>query len=483
MNRVILHKDLEIFLFFYRLLLLLLLSSCQIAPLRSKAQPTVCIPSHYTQESATSLPSPIPWWEEFQDPQLNQLVEETLQCNQTLAQTWSRFRQAQAQYQIDASPLWPQIDLESQALHTQTLDRNARDALGNPITLRRSEPKWSLAAILNYEVDLWKRIQSQSESACLEVQASRADYEATALLLTGQVTELWFTLLEQRALEQILLEQIQNNQTLVELLELRFSVSISTAVDVLQQKQQLLGTQAQLSPVLSLQKVTEHQIHTFTGTPPSPCTPFPQSNTLPSLPPLPAIGSPCELLQNRPDLRAAADRVLAADRDVAVAIADLYPKLSLSLSYEFSSLDFFEIWERQISQILANLLLPVIDGGQRQGEIRRRQAITRERVAALNQMFLEALLEVETALSSELYQKQLIEDLEQQLSVARANVEASTSQYQNGLSDYLPVIAATTTLQDLERRLISEQRTLLVHRSTLYRALGGSWTQQLCGEF
>jgi outer membrane protein TolC len=123
--------------------------------------------------------------------------------------------------------------------------------------------------------------------------------------------------------------------------------------------------------------------------------------------------------------------------------------------------------------LFGDLVAPLIDWGERKAEVERRQAIVNEELARYTQVFLVAIEEVENALWLEQQQKELIDAVNEQLRIAKANLSETRSRYMQGLSDYLPVLAALQSVQTLEREILLRQRQLILIRILLYRALGG----------
>lgn len=475
---------------------LLTLSGCMLHDVPDYAEPAVAVPEVFirgTGDSATAEPSLERWWEIFNDPELNGLVERTLQGNLDLRQAWRRLEQAGAIRRISRSELFPQVEGRAGASKTETTLRDeaaAASVAGAPTIPGMPAPappskvetetdRFFVSAGLGWEIDLWKRISSATRADRLEALATRQDVEETALFLTGSVAETWFQLLEQEQLLSLLEEQVALGETLEELVALRFSVGTGSALDVLQQRQQVAATRAEIPPVRSRLASLQHDLAVLMGRPPRKSDFEIENNAYPSLPPLPDVDTPAALLARRPDLRAARLRVQAADYDVASAIADRLPRISFSIDYELSADEIENIYNQEVLSAAGNLLLPIIDGGRRRAEVDRREAVTLERLDRFGSLFLNALVEVEDALVQERYQLELLDQIDRQVELARSNLEEARSRYANGLNDYLTVITAINSLQILQRRQISERRALLVTRSRLYRALGGSWTGEL----
>jgi outer membrane protein TolC len=274
-------------------------------------------------------------------------------------------------------------------------------------------------------------------------------------------------------------EQIQVSQSLLELTEVRFGVGAGSAVDVLQQRQQLEATQAEIPVVRSTLNTSYHQLAVLLGSTPGSLDMLAPDGRLPALPPFPQLGAPALLLMARPDLQAAQLRLQAADFRVAAAVAERLPRLVLDLSYEFSARSFATVFRQEVGSLVGNLVLPLIDGGRRRNQVLRQKAATQELLDRFGQAYLEALLEIEDALVRERFQVELIKNLENQISLAQATLQESQSRYVYGLINYLTVLIAVQSLQGLQRRMISENRGLLSNRARLYRALGGHWTNSV----
>jgi len=462
----------------FSLLFLLVIAGCSPYTVRSLEQPTVAIPQTY-HHGATGERVLGQWWREFGDPRLNAAMERVFTENFELRQTWSRLAQTQALARIAGAEQIPQVDFRTGASRLHSVDREATDLRGSSLTRTANPDRYFVATGLTYEIDIWKRIASRRTAAQLESVASRQDVEATALLLTGAVVNVWLTCQEQYALLDVLREQIQVSQTLLKLTELRFSVGTGSAVNVLQQRQQLADTQAQVPVVQSLLETALNQLAVLLGRVPGSLDELAPSRSLPDLPPFPQLVSPTMLLVSRPDLQAAQLRLQSADYRVAAAVAERLPRLVLQLSYEFSARSWDTFFRQEIGSLIGDMITPLVDGGRRRNEVVRQKARVQELLDRFGQTYLTALREIEDALVQERQQRELIRNLERQMTLAQSTLDVSRSRYTHGLIDYLNVLVAVQSLQALQRRVISERKTLLSRRAELYRALGGKWTETL----
>lgn len=454
-------------------------SSCTVHHRLDLEEPRVEIPWDYYNLERNGTAYQCEWWKEYGVPELDVLVDQALSQNLDLKQSWWRVAEACWEAKVVASQKFPEITTSPAVSHTRIKGSpmgffggiGGTEALSS-LGMQDNFTSYLLANSLTYEVDLWRRIDSETRAACYELRATREDMEAAAWLLTGSVVDLWFTIQEQQTLLDVIDYQIDVSRTQLELIELRYAMGQSSSLDVYQQRLQLSETEQQRTPVETVLRTAQNLMSTLVGKPPGSGEYLVQDGLV-DLPPFPDVGQPAELLCNRPDLRALHRRLQAADYLVAAAVADRFPKLTLAIDYDFESDNLADLFNNQISSILGALTLPVIDGGRRRAEVNRRQAVVCELVNAFGQGFLDALLDVEDSLVEEKQQLKLLEQIQEAYEISITNLEESNWHYINGNIDYLSVIAAIQAKQNLERRLVIEKKTLLTIRARLYRSLGG----------
>ncbi|MBD3335425.1 MAG: TolC family protein, partial [Candidatus Eisenbacteria bacterium] len=220
--------------------------------------------------------------------------------------------------------------------------------------------------------------------------------------------------------------------------------------------------------------VLEHRLAVLLGRAPQEPTQY-APNKLPALPPVPETGLPMDLVRRRPDIRAAYRRLQAADRDLAAAISNQYPRLSLNASVSTAEDDSGNLFESWAHSFAANLLAPIFYGGQLRAEVDRNEALKQQRLYEYGQATLVAFQEVEDALIQEEKQRERIRSLEEQAHYAEQSYERLRNEYFNGVSNYIDVLTALTDYQELRRELLSAQLVLLEFRIALYRALAGGF--------
>ncbi|MDE0890220.1 MAG: efflux transporter outer membrane subunit [Phycisphaerales bacterium] len=446
---------------------------CSPHTMRDSDLPETEIPGSFEAPAGPTVEAPNAWWNSFDEPGLDRTMQRAFEANLGLRQAWSRLDQANAQATIAGAFLYPDINLDASAGRTRV------DPADRPAN---STDRFAIGLGLSWELDLWKKIANRADAASLIARASRADAEQTALLLSGSVVDLWFTIQEKQQLLALLAEQIELSRTLLELTELRYGQGVGDALQVLQQRLQLESVTSTLPEIRITLETSRNQLAVLLARAPESLeadTPLAMDPTLPELPPFPTLPTPRDLLDRRPDLRAAYDRVAAADLEVAVAIAEMLPAIRLSLAGSFTSDQFSTLFDSTVASITGSLLQPVFDGNRREAEADRRRAILDERLDAFTERFLIALREVEDAIDRERHLVDLLRQIRNQVDLANKTLAESRRRFANGQIEYLDVITSIRALQDLQRRDVSVQRTVLANRASLLLALGGQWTRSL----
>lgn len=413
-------------------------------------------PPRYQRTSGTLGSASPAWWRSFDDPTLDRQVTDALAGNLAQQQLARRIDQAAAALRVEGAALFPQVDL------TGSLGYDSLDP-GN------SGHSASFGGLFAWELDLWGRLRSGRTARRRELDAAFQDWLGGRLMLSASVAETRMIALEQRARLDLLAAQIDTNQTLLELVRLRVGQGIASRVDLLQQERQLDATRALVPPAEAELTAAEYALDTLLGRSPG-SGPRDGRRRLPALPPLPSAGIPSDLLKNRPDLLAQWNRILALDAEVGQALADRLPRITLGGALSRGRIDDMT---RTITGLIAEAALPVVDGGARRAEVDRRRALLEEALLGYSNRYLEAIRDVETALVRERKQDERIRLVERQLATARETLEETRVRYSQGLTDYLPVIDALTSVQALELGTLALRRQALDLRIGLHRALGG----------
>ncbi len=405
------------------------------------------------------------WWRAFDDEGLDALIEEALTGNFALWAVRDRLDQARAVARRSGADLWPSLD--GRAGVSREVERTAR-------TGRDYETSYSLGVLAGYEVDLWGRIRATRGAALLEARAREQDLQAAAISLAATVARTWYQWVETRARQDLVAEQLATNRRYLDVITLQFRKGRAGATDVLQQKQLVERTQGELIRLQSAEAALAHALAVLAGRAPG-ALQWPAATTLPDLPPLPATGVPAAWVHRRPDVAAAARRVQAADGQLAAAIADQFPRLSLSADAATAAGRVGDLFDNWFASLAANLTAPLFEGGRLRAEVDRTRAVAAEALHAYGQAVVVSLAEVEDALVRERRQGEYVASLAEQLALARQATDQTLENYTKGTTDFLRYLTALQSYQSLQRQYLAARLELVLGRIELYRALAGGW--------
>ena len=447
---------------------------CSCAPTVRQADVDSVIerPAAFSLSGAGEVPDK--WWTVLGDAELNKLVEASLKDNLNLIATWDRLAEARAAARRSNAGHYPSLTGDGGASRTRT---ETHKGAGGPLAPmgRSYTSNFSLGLIASYEVDLWGRVRSTSDAAALDVLVSQEDLDAAAITLTAEVAQTWYRLLESREQLTLLDSQIETSKQVLELVELRFKLGKVPAIDMLQQKQQLESKLAEKAQAHSRRALLKHQLAVLLGKAPGGFKAG--GGALPKkLPDLPETGLSADLVRRRPDIRSAHFQVAAANKRVAAAIADRFPRVSLSLQAGTSTSKVRDLFDNWFATLAANLTAPIIDGGARAAEVDRTKAVASRQLHTYAQKILVAIKEVEDALAREARQREYIDSLGKQLKLSDEVIAKTRQRYANGdrAVDYLRTLATLESHQRLQRTYLLARRELIEIRIGLYRALAGS---------
>ena len=448
--------------------------------LAAPAEPTVRLDAlSYSQPSA-GTPAAEPWWRDFGDPVLAELVDEGLSSNHDLAATWSRSLQAEALARQSLAGLLPSLAADLSASSAPLDSLGFMFGTGGLQSGDAPELYHSGGASLglSWQADIWGRQALSWRSGRYDAQAAAGDRDALALALSSSIAGFWYDLVAAGAQQVLVEEQVAVNSSLLELAELRFERGEVTALDVLQQRQQQAGSRATLPAVRAQRRLLEQQLLVLLGRPPTEPPP-----SLPAALPEPSdeatIGEPGDLLSNRPDLRAAFARLQARQAERKAATRQLLPSLGFSGEAGRQWMVSEETRELDSWSIGAGLSVPIFQGGQVRAAVQAASAAEQAAARDMDQALLSALAEVEGALVQQReFAEQLAATREQALWAGRA-FDESRQRYREGLATYVSVLTALQASQQAQLSALAAQRDLLGARIALHQALGGRWSRDL----
>ena len=419
-----------------------------------------------------------PWWQRFDDAQLDVLQTQALANNLTLQVAAARLAQARAQVAGASAGLFPQIGLGARA---SRLKISANRPLSNYASPNFStvQNDYNLALTVNYELDLSGRVSSGIESARASSEQSAIDLENTRLLVTADLASAYFNLRGLDAELDVLGRSIALQRRALGFVTARHDGGATSGLDVAQQQALLDNTLTQVDVLRRQRDPFEHVIATLTGTPAPLFTLAPDA--APSArdwaPPSIALGVPSDVLERRPDVASAERAMAAANAQIGVARAAFYPSILLAPQIGVDSRALGELFNAPslLWSLGVAATQTIFDGGRIRANVAFAAAGYDATVANYRRVVLTAMQEVEDGITGLAALDRASAQAKQAVDSSRRVLEMATNRYEGGATTYLDVINAQQALLGVERQatqLASQRRVTSVF---LVKALGGDW--------
>jgi NodT family efflux transporter outer membrane factor (OMF) lipoprotein len=453
------------------------LASCSSQRHAERADEVVDVPADYGAAGVDGIETQA-WCSDFGQPGLDTLVERAWAENLELKAAWARLEQAEAAADIAEAPLWPTVGADGGVSYSKRYLGDISEAAQGFLPDSQTETNWNLSAAAAYEIDVWGRLRHRARAADLDAAAVEASVRSLAMTLTSQVAEAWFDVIAQRERLELLEQQLVLSEDVLALTRRRFESGLVSALDVSQQQQNLESLRAQVATAAAQLMTSRHRLAVLIGEPPTDAVDV-DADDLPELAALPDPGVPADLLERRPDVRAAFLQLQAADERTAAAVADQLPSLQLSANIGLQAQELAKLFDQLFWTVAAGVSQPLFEGGRLRAEVRRSESAAEEQLYNYAQTLLTALREVRDALVLEQSQVERIEILRRELDQAEASLDIAQRQYRAGQLDYLRILTALQSLQQVEQTLLEARRQRLSYRISLCRALGGSWVEEI----
>ncbi|CAH0306071.1 Solvent efflux pump outer membrane protein SrpC [Pseudomonas sp. Bi70] len=451
--------------------LALAVSACAVGPDYKAPQDAAVVSAQAAQSSYDTARFEAQWWQQFDDPTLNQLVEQSLQDNRELRVAYARLRAARS----------IRDDLANDRLPTVT--SRASSEIGKAqqpgVTEQRvNSERYDLGLDMAWELDLFGRIQRQLEASEAQIEVAQADFQQLQVSLIAELVDAYGTLRGAQLREGIARSDLQNQQSSRDIIERRREVGLGSELDVLRSDARLAATEATLPQLQAQQVRARNRIATLLGQRPDALSVDLSPRPLPAIAKALPIGDPGELLRRRPDVRAAERELAAATAQVGVATADLFPRVSLSGFLGFTAGRGSQLGSSAARAwgVAPTISWAAFDLGSVRARLRGAEADADGALASYEQQVLLALEESENAFSDYGKRQQRLLSLVRQSEASRAAAAQAALQYREGSADFLVLLDAERERLAAEDSQAQAEVELYQGIVAIYKALGGGWS-------
>lgn len=446
-------------LFFAFLLLYLgLVSGCSL--LRTSEQPSgINLPEQWSKSTSALVQQPVAWWKNFNDPQLDSLIEQSLSKNNDFKAATLRVRRAQLQAaQVDTN-LTPSVAIGGSSGFFRTF--NPRD------TTRTI----GASASVSYELDFWGKLALQREAAELEVAATDADCQVFALSTVSTTARLYWQIAYLNQLLSLSRTDIESAEKILTLTKVKYETGAVGELNKVLAELNLYNQQAFYTQLMQQRVEARHAFAIMFDQPPNSSVFEPMALQEVALPTV-AAGIPAEILANRPDLRSAELRLRATLLNVDITRTAFYPTFSLTATLGATSFALENLARDAVASLGASLALPFVQWNSMSLAIGVSKAQYEEAVINFRQRLYIALAEVEDALSA---RTQLIEE-ESKLGLVRARTKRAETiahtRFVEGITDIQVWLNAQASLRGAERSVMTNRLNQLNNQVNIYKTLG-----------
>lgn len=453
-------------------LLALLASGCMVGP--DYVRPPIEAPAAWrlSEEGARELANTA-WWEQFGDPVLNDLVSAALRENKDLLIASARVEEFAGRYGFVRAELFPQLGAGYDV-------RRQRDISSIVLGAGKSEVFNTYSATLNasWEIDLWGRIRRQTEAARAQLLASEDARRAVILTLVGSVAGAYVNLRDLDRQLEIAQATAKARGESYAIFKLRYEGGIISLLELSQNQSQYEEALATIPVFEKAIAQQENGLSVLLGRNPGPIQRGKNIDEL-LLPGIP-VGLPSELLERRPDLQEAEQKLIAANALIGAAKAQYFPTITLTGLFGYSSTSLSSLFDSQskVWQYGAPITMPIFTAGAIAGQVQAAEASQQQALFAYQKAIQQAFREVNDALVDQQQTREQLRAQKRQVVALEEYAATARLRYENGYTSYIEVLDAERSLFNAQLQYAQAQQVEFQAMINLYKAMGGGWVNE-----
>ncbi len=396
------------------------------------------------------------WWQAFEEPLLNKLVEKALNENFSIKVAFDRIKKAEAIAKKERAAGYPNLSGDAKYFHDFDISE-------------------SLSLSAGFEIDIWGRLNAAKDAAEFDSIATKEDYYASEIILAAEVAKSFYAFVKEKGIIEISEKEVSNAEKILTIFYGQFSIGNTSAVNILEQRKHIESIKNRIIKANADKKIAEHRMAALLGSPSYINEISKRNSELPEIPPLPNTGIPAALIDRRPDVRSKYFKVVANDRRVASAISSRFPNISLFASKTTTKTPVYNLFEHWTTSIGADILASLFDAGYKKAEVEEKKTILSESINNYGETILNALKDTEEALTRDKEKCLLLANIKSQLELAKSVAEQKFDNYKKGIGNFTDFLFSVDTVANLEISYLTEHLNAIEARIDLYKALGGSW--------
>ncbi|WP_368075440.1 multidrug efflux RND transporter permease subunit [uncultured Muribaculum sp.] len=446
--------------------LIFCLNSCKLG--KAYSRPDIDIPqSIYAENKADTLSvADVAWWNIYPDPALQELIKKTLDNNNDLLASKARIKELAASRRIDKSQLLPQLNGNAYV---------QKEALNYGGDSYKNDPEIGLKGGISWEIDLWGNLRWAVEKGTAQYLEAVESSRALQVSLIADVASAYFELVALDNELRIVRRTLSARTEAAKIAKLRYEGGLTSETSYQQAQVELARTATYIPRLERDIALKESEISLICGEFPHDIIRTGTLSWYDKEPQSIPVGLSSELIERRPDVRAAEQKLKAANAAVGMAYTNRFPKLSLTAQGGLESEEFANFMRSPMYFLSAGILGPIFDGGKRQAQYRAGQAAYEQQTYAYRNTVIQAFTEARNAIINYRQTAQAAQSWKQLEQSSKTALDLAQLQYINGVVAYLNVLDAQRSYFDAQIGLSNATRDRHLSLISLYKALGGGW--------
>ena len=451
-----------------------ILVSCTVGPNYQSALPVdVTKPLVTPGADPSSTGDLTAWWRKFNEPKLNSLITRAIDANQDLKIAASRVAEAKAARTIARADFFPQVNAGGGAVRSQTSEAASSFGQGG-----QTNNFFNLNLDASWEPDIFGGTRRNVEASTADVQAAAENMRDVRVGLVAEVAATYLELRGHQARKSVAERNLKSQKDTLELTKNRQAAGVANDLDVARAEAQAETTAAAIPLFEAALRRSIYRLGVLLGgTPGSMVEELIAAKAQPVAPPTVPVGLPSDLVRRRPDVRRAERELAAATARIGVAVADLYPRFSLTARVGTSALEAEELFKGKggLWSLGPSLNWPIFTAGKIRGNIAVQNARQEQSALRFEKSVYLALEDVEGSLISFGQEQKRYASLTRSVNATRRASSLANDRYKAGLENFLTVLEADRQLLIAEEAQVISQTQVSLDLVRLYKSLGGGW--------
>jgi len=446
----------------------LALVGCAVGPHYKSPQPAAVKFRGADPSLLVEAPLDARWWNQFEDPVLDSLMNHALAANNSIRIARARLAESRAVFDERKLDRAPTVPVEGSYQYTKEQIPGFGDQRQTVNTFRSGFDAF-------WEVDLFGRVRHEVAAARADNQAVEADLHDIQVSVVAELARNYFELRGAQWQLAVAQRSLTNQRETLRLTQLRRDAGVGEEQDVASATARVAAIEASIPSIEYERQRAEYHLAVLTGTQPGELNADLGPRTYPAIAKVLPIGDPGELLQRRPDVRAAERRLAAATERQGVASASLFPRVSVSgfVGFLAGRGSTFFTADSQAYSVSPGLSWSAFDLGRARARVRGSSAATDEALAAYEETVLRALEETESSFANYHAEQARLVKLNDQARESKRAADIARLRYREGVIDFLSLLDAERTQLQAEDAVAQSERDVYVAIIAMYKALGG----------